>query len=91
MFSEGSYFQEEIAIIGDQAKFEARVPGPSGFGLEIRNGEAEVTFSPREPKGPVTQTVEVDATHLAQEIIMDRPFTSIKSFSMPSDLEPPSK
>ena len=24
-----------------------------------------MTFSPREPKGPVTQTVEVDATHLA--------------------------
>ena len=65
MFSEGSYFQEEIAIIGDQAKFEARVPGPSRFWPGNQEREAEVTFSPREPKEPVTQTVEVDATHLA--------------------------
>ena len=65
MFSEGSYFQEEIAIIGDQAKFEARVPGPSRFWPGNQEREAEVTFSPREPKGPVTQTVEVDTTHLA--------------------------
>ena len=65
MFSEGSYFQEEIAVLGDQAKFEAKVPGPSRFWPGAKERSAEVTFSPREPKEPVTETVDVDATHLA--------------------------
>ena len=65
MFSEGSYFQEEISILGDQAKFEAKVPGPSRFWPGDKERSAEVTYSPRDPKAPRTEIVDVDATHLA--------------------------
>lgn len=60
MFAEGSYFQEEIAVIGDKAKIEARVPGPARFWPGGEERHSEVVFSPRDPKGPQTKVVDVD-------------------------------
>jgi predicted dehydrogenase len=64
MFAEGSYFQEHITAVGDTAKIEALVPGPARFWPE-GNREAELVFSPRDPKRPVRETVHVDAAILA--------------------------
>ncbi len=61
MFSEGSYWQEEIAATGDRGKFECFVPGPARFWPGGGERESETVFSPRAPKNPVRRKVHVDA------------------------------
>ncbi len=61
MFADGAYFQEDISVIGDAAKIEAKVPGPARFWPGGEERAAEVTFSPRDPKGPQDRPVAVDA------------------------------
>ena len=53
MFAEGSENQEEITLVGDQAKLEVKIP------------EGVITFMPRRPKNPVKETVEIDEAVLA--------------------------
>jgi myo-inositol 2-dehydrogenase / D-chiro-inositol 1-dehydrogenase len=65
MFAEGSWFQEAITAVGDLAKIEAFVPGPSRFWPSEGEREAEIVISPREPKGPQRRIVEVDPEILA--------------------------
>ena len=60
MFAEGSWFQEEIAAIGDLAKIEARVPGPARFWPGAKEREAEVVLSPRKDKQPRLIPVPVE-------------------------------
>ena len=60
MFAEGSYWQEEIAVVGSSAKIEARVPGPSRFWPGGVEREAELVLSPRAEKGPVRVPVPVN-------------------------------
>ncbi len=64
MYAEGSTFQEEITAVGPAGKIEAKVPGPGRF-WPTHLGEppvAEVTISPRSPKGPQTVEIPVDPT-----------------------------
>lgn len=65
MFAEGSYFQEEICVIRDIEKLEARVPGPARFWPNGRERESEVILSPRLQKGPITENFRVDDQILA--------------------------
>lgn len=73
MFCDGSYFQEEISVLGAKGKLQCLVPGPdrlwavdnlddlghsTGFTGEHR--ESEIVYSPRSPKGPIRETVKVD-------------------------------
>lgn len=73
MFCDGSYWQEEISVLGARGKLECRVPGPdrlwavdsvddighsTGFSGEHR--DSEIVFSPRSPKGPVREPIKVD-------------------------------
>ena len=60
MFAEGSWWQEEIAVMGSGAKIEARVPGPARFWPGGEEREAELILSPRLQKGPVKVPVPVD-------------------------------
>ncbi|MEP3275247.1 MAG: Gfo/Idh/MocA family oxidoreductase [Stappiaceae bacterium] len=60
MFAEGSYWQEQIVATGDKAEMAAHVPGPARFWPGHEERESEVIFSPREPKGPVVEMVDVD-------------------------------
>jgi myo-inositol 2-dehydrogenase / D-chiro-inositol 1-dehydrogenase len=60
MFAEGSYFQEEIAATGSEAKIEALIPGPARFWPGGAERASEIVFSPREPKGPIRRPVHVD-------------------------------
>jgi predicted dehydrogenase len=60
MFAEGSFFQEEIAAIGDAAKLEAKVPGPARFLPEGEAREAEFVVSPRATKTPMREISHVD-------------------------------
>ncbi|WP_377192369.1 Gfo/Idh/MocA family protein [Ruegeria meonggei] len=67
MFAEGSRYQEEISVIGPEAKIEALVPGPGRFWPD-HLGEPpvpQVIVSPRDPKGPVVKDIPVDPTLLA--------------------------
>ncbi len=67
MFAEGARYQEEIWAIGPKGKIEAQVPGPGRFWPE-HLGEppvAQVTISPREPKGPKLVEIPVDPQLLA--------------------------
>ncbi|HEY8566513.1 MAG TPA: Gfo/Idh/MocA family oxidoreductase [Beijerinckiaceae bacterium] len=65
MFAEGSYFQEEIAAVGDRGKVECRIPGPARFWQDGREERAsQVVTSPRSPQGPRTRSVHVDETVL---------------------------
>ncbi len=72
MFCDGSYFQEEISVLGAKGKLECLVPGPdrlwaidnlddlghsTGYNGEHR--DSEIVFSPRSPKGPIRETVRV--------------------------------
>jgi predicted dehydrogenase len=65
MFAEGSYFQEQIAAIGDQAKLEARVPGPGRFEPDGAHKTADVTLAPRATRRRAVEHVEVDEALLA--------------------------
>jgi predicted dehydrogenase len=60
MFAEGSYFQEEIAAIGDAAKLEAKVPGPGRFLPEGEERQGEFIVSPRATKTPMREITHVD-------------------------------
>ena len=64
MFAEGSWFQEEIAAVGDRGKVECLVPGPARFWPGGAERDAEIAWSPRDPKGPVRRKVPVDETVL---------------------------
>ncbi|NOD97983.1 Gfo/Idh/MocA family oxidoreductase [Ruegeria sp. HKCCD6228] len=67
MFAEGSRYQEEISAVGPDAKIEAFVPGPGRFWPDHLGTPPlpQVILSPRNPKGPVSMDVPVDATLLA--------------------------
>jgi len=73
MFCDGAYFQEEISVLGPQGKIECLVPGPERLwavdnlddlghstGFSGSHRSSEIIFSPRSPKGPVRETVNVD-------------------------------
>ncbi len=64
MFAEGSQYQEHITAIGDQAKLEIRIPGPSRFAPDGIEPHADITLSPRATKIPETRDVLVDETIL---------------------------
>ncbi|KAA2235207.1 Gfo/Idh/MocA family protein [Salinarimonas soli] len=64
MFSEGAYWQEEIAATGDRGRVECFVPGPARFWPGGSERHSEIEISPREPKGPTRRRVEVDETLL---------------------------
>lgn len=53
MFAEGSEQQEEISAVGPVGKLEVKLP------------KAEVTWSPRDKSGPVTETVDTPPDALA--------------------------
>ncbi|MEC3863152.1 Gfo/Idh/MocA family oxidoreductase [Mesobacterium sp. TK19101] len=67
MYAEGSRYQEEITAVGPKGKIEAKVPGPGRFWPEHLGAAPvpQVIVSPRNPPGPVTIDVPVDATALA--------------------------
>lgn len=67
MYAEGSRYQEEITAVGPQGKIEAKVPGPGRFWPEHLGAAPvpQLILSPRNPPGPVTIEVPVDAAALA--------------------------
>ncbi len=70
MFAEGSYFQEELTVIGDKAKLEAKVPAvqrfwPGALDAPDQAPKPELVYSPRDPKGPITEVIEADQNILA--------------------------
>jgi len=73
MFCDGSYWQEEISVLGPKGKLECRVPGPDRLwavdsvaeighstGFTGKHRDSEIVFSPRSPKGPVREAIKVD-------------------------------
>lgn len=73
MFCDGSYFQEEITVLGAKGKLECLVPGPDRLwaidtlddlghstGFTGKHRDSEIVFSPRSPKGPIREAVKVD-------------------------------
>lgn len=68
MFAEGSRYQEHISVVGPKGKLECLVPGPTRFWPEATLGSAPVAqliVSPRDPAGPRTLEIPVDAALLA--------------------------
>lgn len=65
MFAEGSYWQETIAVTGEKARVEAKVPGPARFSTDGKERYAEIEISDRATKQVTTETVEVDETVLS--------------------------
>ena len=60
MFAEGSHWQESIAVTGDAARIEARVPGPARFSASGEERAAEISVADRARKTETRTTVEVD-------------------------------
>ncbi len=60
MFADGSYYQEHITAIGDRAKIETLVPGPSRFWPGARERQAKVILSPRMSKIVEQRPIPVD-------------------------------
>lgn len=60
MFAEGSYWQETIAVTGEKARVEAKVPGPARFTTDKKERHSEVEISHRATKDVVVETVDVD-------------------------------
>ncbi len=65
MFAEGSYWQEQVSVVGDAGKVEAFVPGPSRFWPGGGERASEVVISPRADKAPTREEVHVDGNLLA--------------------------
>lgn len=67
MFAEGSEYQEELCVVGERAKIEAKVPGPGRF-WNADLGPAPVPkliISPRKPTGPIAMDIPVPEALLA--------------------------
>lgn len=60
MFAEGSYWQEQIAATGDEARVEALIPGPARFSADGKERNSEVIVSPRATKLPRREEVITD-------------------------------
>ena len=73
MFCDGSYFQEEICLLGDNGKLEGKIPGPerlwaidsleklgASTGFLGKSRPSQIIFSPRAPKGPICEELEGD-------------------------------
>ncbi|WP_018689594.1 Gfo/Idh/MocA family protein [Ahrensia kielensis] len=65
MFAEGSYWQEQVSIVGDTGKVQAFVPGPSRFWPGGVERASEVIISPRAERAPTRSEVHVDENLLA--------------------------
>jgi len=67
MFAEGSEFQEHISAVGPKGKIECFIPGPTRFWPSHLGAppEPRLVISPRNPSGPRTVKVSVDAQLLA--------------------------
>ena len=68
MFAEGSRYQEEISVVGSDAKVECQIPGPGRFWPVETLGPApipQMILSPRSPQGPQLQEIPVDEALLA--------------------------
>lgn len=65
MFAEGSEWQEAISVIGEDAKAEALVPGPSRFSPDGFERHSEFVLSPRASKSQMREVMQVDAAILA--------------------------
>lgn len=65
MFAEGSYWQEQVSVIGDTGKVQAFVPGPSRFWPGGIERASEVIISPRAERAPTRSEVHVDENLLA--------------------------
>ena len=63
MFAEGSRYQEEISAVGVAGKIECQVPGPTRFWATNLGAPpvAQLTVSPRNPVGPRSVEIPVDA------------------------------
>lgn len=75
MFCDGSFYQEEITVLGEKGKLECLVPGPDRLwaadsvdeighstGFTGKHRDSEIIYSPRSPKGPVREAVTVDTS-----------------------------
>ncbi|MFY0619559.1 Gfo/Idh/MocA family protein [Shimia sp.] len=60
MFAEGSYWQETIAVTGEKARVEAKVPGPARFSADKQERHSEIEISHRASKEVVREEVDVD-------------------------------
>ncbi|WP_256212453.1 Gfo/Idh/MocA family protein [Loktanella sp. DSM 29012] len=62
MFAEGARYQEEITATGPQGRIDVQVPGPGRFWPAALGPAptAQLTVSPRSPKGPHTLEIPVD-------------------------------
>ena len=60
MFAEGSHWQETIAITGDRARIEARVPGPARFSASGEERTAELSVADRARRVETREEVTVD-------------------------------
>ncbi len=65
MFAEGSYWQETIAVTGEKARVEAKVPGPARFTVDKKERHSELEISHRGSKEVVVEEVDVDEKVLA--------------------------
>ena len=65
MFAEGSYWQEQVAVTGEKARVEARVPGPARFSPDGKERRGEIEISDRASKIVDCQPVDVDEKVLA--------------------------
>ena len=55
MFAEGAWWQEEICVIGDRARIDARLPPPARFEREGRDRPSELHVQPRDRPGVVEE------------------------------------
>ena len=60
MFAEGSHWQETIAITGDRARIEARVPGPARLSASGEERAAELSVADRTRRVETREEVPVD-------------------------------
>ena len=64
MFAEASRWQEVVSVTGDEARIDARIPGPVGLSGDGKERDSEVTISTR-----ATRVVETEKVHVDKAIL----------------------
>ena len=62
MFAEGAHWQEEISLVGDRARIDARIPAPARFDPDGRDRPSELLVHPRDTRRTTVEEISGDPT-----------------------------
>ena len=62
MFAEGAHWQEEISLVGDKARIDARIPAPARFDPDGRDRPSQLVVRHRDTRREIVEEISGDPT-----------------------------